>query len=361
MNGMERLAQIVREERDARGLTQSRLAARCGVSVDSIRRIERGRSSLPVRHRDDRNTLDKTLTGLGLDVCEVMRTCFSSEELAASSYKRCLAAAAPPARQPNDASAQVPSLQEYIDQVPTTKASLLGQAAMLNAQAMAFLISLERVFDKFEFLVTNQPPFVLFADDEYITQGSSSTELDPVDRTTYHQMIFAHRERMRLKVRNGEKHYKVVLHKDPLIEFLAHRSRDRAVRIVADVRHFLRFKCFDMVILDQSQESDEFEVLAGHYPYSHVASNDAVSVRHRRIGIGNTMLYQLSLIGTDDQLVAEDHARAEEMWRRGLAELDSFPASYADFRRGEYALKRERIVARALGDALEAAHPSALP
>lgn len=353
--GSRQLATVVREARESRGWTQEELAAELNVSVDAVRRLEGDRYPLPTRQRAGGHSLEKVLTGLGFDVCEVMRSCFGASDLERTVYRRCIGAAS--AAKAPATRTRPGSLQEYIDQLPATKASLLEQAAILNAHAMAFLISLERIFDRFEFLVTNQPPFVLFADQTYVTEGSSSTELGQEDRQTYHHMIFSHQRDMRARVRDGRKHYKVVLHQDPLIEFLAHRSFGRAQRIVADMQSFLRFPSFDMVILDQTESSDEFEILVGHYPYSHVVSGDAVSVRHRRVGIGNTALYQLSLIGLDDQLVAEDHARADAMWRRALADVATLPTAYAEFRSDQYATRRTRIVARALDDALLAAHP----
>ncbi len=213
------------------------MSQRMRVSLDSVRRIEAGTYKLPSRPRSSGHALDALLVGLGWDICEVLRECFSEDELADSVYARCISAPSAPAtvqRRPE-------SLADYVATLPASKEALMEQAALLNAHAMAFLISLERIFDRFEFLVTNQPPFVLFADDEYVTQGSSSTELKPEDRRTYHQLIFSHRETMRARARSGDKHYKVVLHKDPLIQFLAARSLERSQAFVADFQIFLFF------------------------------------------------------------------------------------------------------------------------
>lgn len=364
MNDLEKLADIVRYARTARRWTQSEMSRELRVSEDAVRRIEGGRYPLPTRQRKDGHQLDKVLSGLGLDTCDVICRCFDAGRIRSSVYLHCLdrisssssAGTGEPKSSTPDTK-DLPPLQQYIDRLPTTKEALIRQAGMLNAQAMAFLIALERMFNKFEFLVTNQPPFVLFADHKYVTEGSSSTELLPADRAVYHQMIFAHQSEMREMVKQGRKNYRIVLHNEPLIEFLAHRSTDRAERIVEDVQQLLRYRGLDMVIVDQYSESDEFEVLAGHYPYSRTIDGDAISVRHRRVGIGNTVLYQLSLIGMDDQLVAEDHARADAMWKAGLAELDRLPEEYGEYRIGVYAERRKRIVARLLSEALAAAHP----
>jgi hypothetical protein len=123
------------------------------------------------------------------------------------------------------------------------------------------------------------------------------------------------------------------------------------------MQDFLRYECFDLVIIESPEPADEFEVLAGHFPYSPLAKGDAVSIRHRRIGIGNTALYQLSLIGLNDEMVQEDHLRAERMWARGVKECEEQPPGYAEYQRDRYTLKRKRIVARVLKDAMDSAHP----
>jgi hypothetical protein len=228
---------------------------------------------------------------------------------------------------------------------------------MLNAHAIAFLIALEKAFDAFEFLVTNQPPFMLFADDEYITTGSSSVELPPVDRETYHSLIFEHRAWLRARVIQGSKHYRTVLHKQSLIAFLNARSRVRAMNIVSDMKGMLRYDGFDLVIIENADSFDEFEILSSNYPLR-VGGHDAISIRHRRVGLHNTGVYQLALIGTNNELVWEDYTRADVLWRKGLTQCEEQPPAYSEYMRQTLPLKHKRIAAHLLDDALAVAHPS---
>jgi transcriptional regulator with XRE-family HTH domain len=343
----------VRAERASRGLTQSGLAKAAGVAIDSVRRIEGANYPLPTRPRSSGHALDRLLNTLGYEVSAVIHDCFSRAEIAPSVYAQLPRT---PKQSKKSQRVATESLSEYVASLPKTRQELLREAGMLNARAMAFLVALERIFDKFEFLVTNQPPFVLFADDEYVTRGSSSTELAAHDRQTYHDFIFRHRDTMRRKVTSGEKHYRIVLDKGPLIAFLAARTRERAQLIISDMHEFLRYECFDLVVVENPEPTDEFEVLAGHFPYTPLAQGDAVSIRHRRIGVGNTALYQLSLIGLNDEMVQEDYRRADQMWTRGVKECEDQPEDYGEYQRNRYTLKRKRIVARILQDAMETAH-----
>lgn len=351
------LAAVVRRERDKKRWTQEQLANEVGVSIDSIRRLESGVYILPTRPRSSGHVLDKVLEKFGLDSSKVIRECYSDSEILQSIYGRSLDSLENSNNNFHRLSPHALSLRDYIASLPTDRSGLLDQAALLNAHAVAFLIALERQFEAFEFLVTNQPPFVLFADDEYITTGSASTELADEDRQTYHLMIFDHREHARQLAKKGKKHYKVVLHKASLIGFLNARSQVRAERIIRDMQSYLKFDGFDLLVVDDPEPFDEFEVLSIQYPFDPRQLRDAISIRHRRVGVDNTLVYQLALIGTDNTLVLEDHSRAARLWRLGLDQYKGQPKSYSAFRKNEYGLEHKRITARLLEDALLDAHP----
>jgi transcriptional regulator with XRE-family HTH domain len=351
-NPSEALATHVRVAREERGWTQSDLAQKADVSIDSVRRLEGGTFTLPGRVMTGGNLLDRLANVLDVDLCEMVRF-FEEKEIEHSIYRHCL-------RSEESRLGQRPSqsLQDFIDQLPQDRMELVSRAALLNAHAIAFLVALEREFDAFEFLITNQPPFFLFADDEYVRAGSSSEELTDEDKGTYHSIIFEHKEWVRNRVRDALKHYKVVLHKQSLIAFLNSRSKQRASRIVADMKDLLRYVGFDLLILEASEPFEEFEILSGTYPFRLSNTNDVISIRHRQVGLRNTVVYQMALIGINDELVSEDHARAEAHWKRGMIQADDYPAEYSDYKMDVYPLRHKRITAHLLDDALRTAHPS---
>jgi transcriptional regulator with XRE-family HTH domain len=351
------IAEYVRARRVNRGWTQELLARRADVSVDSVRRAESAGYRLPARPQSESNVLERLAEVFGEEICDVVRECFPESEIRASIYRRCLD---PPTHQepstPNDDVSERGSLADFVAALPRNRRALIRQAGMLNAHAIAFLIALEQQFSAFEFLVTNQPPFMLFADEEYITTGSASTELPERDRATYHQLIFDHRARVRDAVKTGQKHYKVVLHQQSLIQFLNARSADRAAAIIEDMLSFLGYDGLDLVILDDPHPPEEFEVLSDSYPPA-FTDDDAISIRHRRVGVENTLVYQLALIGLNPVLVREDLAQAESFYSRAASHSTQFDDRYADFRQGRYQLRLKRVTAHLLSDALLAAHP----
>lgn len=162
---------------------------------------------------------------------------------------------------------------------------------------------------------------------------------------------------MREAVTRGTKHYRVVLHKQSLIAFLSARTKKRATRIIVDMKSFLRHEAFDLVMLETSESLDEFEILSSSYPFRPHNIGEAISVRHRRVGLGNTLVYQLALIGTNHELVGEDYAKAEALWGRGMAQCEEQTPEYADYERRVLHLKHKRIAAHLLDDALVTAHP----
>jgi transcriptional regulator with XRE-family HTH domain len=352
---LRQLSDLVRERRSNRGWTQEQLADNAGISVDSIRRFEGGRYTLPIRPRKDTHVLDRLAGVLGLDVCTLVRTCFTEEEIAMSVYRRCLDSPRRPRAGSSSGDGRT-SLRDFVDALPREPGRLIAQAGMVNAHAIAFLIALEDEFSAFEFLVTNQPPFMLFADDEYVTKGSSSTELPEEERETYHTLIFDHQRRVRESVRRGQKHYKVVLHYQSVVGFLNARSRSRSVTTVRDIKNFLRYDGLDLLILDSSDVLDEFEVLSRHYPPT-FEDQAAVSIRHRRIGVENTLVYQLALIGSSTLLVRDDFNRAQTLWDQAARQTEAFDDDYAPYDVYRYPIRHKRITARRLDDALEEAHP----
>lgn len=346
--GPNALGKFLSDQRVLAKLTQEELAERAGISADSVRRHERGDYNLPTKPRTGGHALDKILHVFGFGVYSVLKDHFSHAEIAQSAYASYVTGRTP--RQPGER----PSLQSYIDELPLVTDPLTFHGALFNAHAMAFVINLERHFDRYEMLVTNQPPFMLFADHEYVTQGSASRELAEEDRHVYHEMIFEHQTDLQERVRANQKHYKVVLHYGSLIDFLASRSIERCTSIVSNIEDLLRFPAFTMVILDQPDALDEYEVLSRSYPFDAAHS---ISVSHRRIGIANTQVYQPSVTGAVPELVLIDHAKAETFWNAALHQYRDCPPDYGNFQRQTYTVRDKRITARLLEDALESAHP----
>jgi len=354
MHSGDKLAEFVRSKRAGRGWTQDQLASAARVSIDTVRRCEAGLYTLPKRPRARGHVLDSLARALGFEPCDVVRTCFTPGAVRSSDYRRCLDTNRKPTRVGQK---RHKSFRDYVSELSQGADELVAQAAMLNAQAIAFLINLEKQFSAFEFLITNQPPFMLFADDEYVTTGSASVQLDEADREAYHALVFSHREYVRDLTSRGHKHYRVVLHKQSLIAFLNSRVVVRAANIVADMKSFLHYDGFDLVIMEASEPFDEFELLSKTYPFRPGVEKSAISVRHRRIGLGNTAVYQLALVGSNHELVNEDHARADSLWRQGLAQMEELATGPLDLRHHQYPLRHKRVAARLLEDALKTAHP----
>lgn len=338
-----KLASLVREKRGR--LTQPQVARQIGISTDSLRKIERGTYPLPVRPRKDGTAIELVANWLKRDATALVNECFSPSEVARSIFDVQLTL---------DAES---SLGSYVAALPEDRSALISMGALLNAHAMAYLIALETQFPAFEFLICNIPPFFLFADEEYIKYGSVSVELSDDDQTIYEQLIFEHQDRVRTAVQAGRKHTRIVLHMKSFVTFLNSLPAVRARRQVDLMIHYLQYDGFDLLLHDQAEEfEEEFEVLSCHYPFGARVNGDTVSIRHRHVGLGTTLVYQLAVIGTDRELVHKDFVRAEAIWREAL-EAYAGRLSSSDGQ-DRLALRQKQITSALLESAYRAAHPN---
>lgn len=347
-----RLGALIRRERQRQNLTQAQLAVLMDCSVDTVQRLEKDKIPLPKSPRQN-DSIANAIRALGLDLHQVIAECFTDDEIASSVY----ADRVSPAHQTatSSALAAVPSLEAFFASVANRTPSE-HPAGLSNARAMAALVALERQYSAFEFLVSNQPPFVLFADEEYVTRGSSSLELDESDRATYHSMIFEHQAWARAAVASGQRRHQVVLNFEQTVRFLRVRDVDRAQATCADLLAFLHYPNFSLTVMDGEDKFREFEVLSSSYPFVE-GEPEAVSIRHRRVySQSNTAAYELHLTITP-ALVAADYGEASALWATSVRNAQ-FGRTF-ERHTSTFLAQRDQIAAEALLAALESSHPGA--
>ncbi len=322
----ENLRLQLKKARNKHEWTQAQLAEKADVCVDSVRRTESGRYSLPPTPRKDGQALGRIAKALDLDSCSLVRRCFSEEEISNSVYSYCLSVS------------ESSTLQDYVGSQPATRKELMAETGRLHARAMCDLVNIENLFSAYELLVSRWPPFFLFADDEYILKGSvSAWQTTKADRRTYEQVMLKHRDDMRSRVLNRTKRYDIVLEKQGLTDFLAVRESDRAKRIVQDMKVFLRRNEFNLVILDSgTSQLEEFEILSSNYPID-FEENTVISLQHRHVGLEKSIVYELVVIGSQREVVRQDHERARALWDEAVKQTEQVPdgvlKDYTDGRR----------------------------
>ncbi len=351
-----KLGDEIRDLRESLGLTQDQLADKAGVSTASINRIERGKHKLPRQPRAGGLALDKICRALNRDPCSIVLACFDKGAVEDSVYRRCLLEETAESKDAQLVNAA--PLQRFIDSLDPGGEPPSTRYAILNAQAMAVLVALEREFSAFELLLSNQPPFILFADVEYVTEGSSSTELTREDRLTYNQMVYEHQLWSRNQLEAGDKRYEIVIHLRSMIDFLSRRSRDRATQVANDMKTLLRFPAMDMWLIDREEPLDEIEIMSKQSPPDLYQRGRTVSVQHRRVGIENTQTYQMAFMGSEPAVVADDYRRAHAIVRAASTQYGS-----RDVPQGSqlYAVAYKAKTAALIDEALDTAHPRSQP
>jgi transcriptional regulator with XRE-family HTH domain len=345
-----RLGAMIREARMGRRWTQQELADTVGLSRDSISQIEREAYALPKRAGTG-YVIERVTRWLGLDLGEVLRASFTAEEIAASAHARFAAAPQPPP----DVTA-VESLEQYNATLPATPEALLARAALHEARGMLFLMALEHAFGAMEYLITNEPSYMLFADVEYVRGDSPVSSLaSQEDRDTYLARFDVHRRRMRNAIEDGTKQYRVVMQRAGLSRFLERLDPQRARHIVEDMCDLLRSRGLSIVFVDETRPFEELEVLSDRP--KHEPGARMVSVRHRRVLIDDVKVYELALVGTARSLVKQDLERAERLWELGRAQAARASAEAKDYMRGRYRDQDKSVAAWTLQDTLRQTHP----
>jgi transcriptional regulator with XRE-family HTH domain len=174
----ETLAEVLITERYRRRLTQEQLAAKAGVSRDTLSELERGRPRLNGR------AVGKVMQSL--EIAEGRLVEIYGDALNGTAYQHCLSSTRSPG----------PRLSDYADGLGSLSDNgLLDEVAhdRRPSHRMAYLDAIERRWHSYEAFATNQPP-LLFRDDDAIIEAARSLVGDDDDRAAYVNFRRAYRD-----------------------------------------------------------------------------------------------------------------------------------------------------------------------
>ena len=329
--GGHKLAALLKQLRLQKKLTQEQLAERAGlldphvnVSVDTVRALERssGARSLPRRRPPHgRFAVELILEALDAQIADVLCSCFNESELHASSFAWVVNKRAEKLRDFSDILGRR-SLSDFIRTLPDQAAELLelpGVIQLQNAEAFAYIFSLERCYEGLEMLVVNEPPIVLLSAED-VDVWASGMRLNDDDRRAFTSHVRDYQAFFFEQARSGHKRYQVVLSKRGLERFLRHKSK-------AGVRAFLELtsrlleserNSFELVLLDAPGELEELEVISRHQRIP-TSLADTLSVVIRQSSMTADWV-EYSLVPMPPSLsgLQRDIARIEQLWSLGL-------------------------------------------
>ena len=320
----EVLAEVLITERHRRRWTQEELAAKAGVSRDTLSEMERGRPRLNGR------AVGKVMGAL--EIAEGRLVEIFGDALSGTPYQHFLNSPRPPG----------PRLSEYVDGLGfLSDDGLLDEVAhdRRPSHRMAYLDAIERRWHSYEAFATNEPP-LLFRDDDAIVEAAGSLVGDSYDRTAYVNFRRAYRDQRTkwLEEHPTRRRHQVVISEAGLISYLRSlEDKTRAAQLTGRMRSAVRAHhgTFTLLVLDTA---------GGRLPEVEVVSNtvldmsetglavgegrQTIAINHLRRGPSHPPTHYDLAVHSDAPFVKWFFHRVRELWFGALGQyrmLDAMP------------------------------------
>lgn len=150
-------------------------------------------------------------------------------------------------------------LTMFIATLPTTEEGIfsLPLYSFQNERALTAVFAIERIYRGFEMLIINEPPFVLW-DDQDITGWSDSMGLDGEDHDVFVAEFCSYKRYFRNLIVAGKKNYKVVVNYPRLKRFLARKSSTTRAAWIDDTAWLLGHPNFNLIIHRPAQPHGDY-------------------------------------------------------------------------------------------------------
>ena len=166
------------------------------------------------------------------------------------------------------------TLAEFIGELPSTEDELfnLPLYSFRNQYALSVIFRIERVFSGYEMLYVNEPPFILWDDDD-VDGWITSMDMSFYDGRIFRSEFSDYRKYFMNLVQKKQKTYKVVVNMPTLKNFVKRKNVKARLALLRATENLLKHGNFNMVIIDttdriETHQADgaihECEVLCKH-------------------------------------------------------------------------------------------------
>lgn len=115
-----------------------------------------------------------------------------------------------------------------------------------NERAFATIFRIERIFSGFEMLVVNEPPLIIW-DDEDVDLWVGNMELNWEDAAVFKAEFNAYRNHFRQLARTDKKRYRAVLNRATFVKWLKRKSKTTRQQQLDLMEEFLKLPSFELV------------------------------------------------------------------------------------------------------------------
>ncbi|MDO1560111.1 hypothetical protein Q0812_11805 [Brevundimonas sp. 2R-24] len=173
---------------------------------------------------------------------------YSNDEIAASHYAEAVRAGRIQLLDELRPAADQKELRMFIRQLPTNEDEIfqLPLYSFQNERALAVIFAIEKIYCGYELLIVNEPPFVLWGEDD-IEAWAVSMSIAGIALDVFCEEFDSYKRYFRTLIERGEKNYKVVVNFPTLKRFLNRKSRASRRAWVTDAVALLGFENFNMI------------------------------------------------------------------------------------------------------------------
>lgn len=223
-----------------------------GVSVSTLKNMEnvKSRYVLPKKRSTSYRDPPLELIAKALDVpLGFLLGGFTDTEIAESHYGEAVRANRIPIIDELRPDVSSEELDMFIKQLPTTEEEIfqLPLYSFQNERALAVIFAIEKIYSGYEFLIVNEPPFVLWDDDD-IDGWARSMNVPEPEGKVFRDEFRSYRSYFRSRIENGEKNYKVVVNYPTLKRFLNRKGATARAAWVEDAIRMMAFGNFNLIL-----------------------------------------------------------------------------------------------------------------
>lgn len=356
-------AERLRRRRRELRFTHEQLRAATGptesqqVSVSTIKNMENVEQpyALPQRRSSKDRPMPLELVAKALDVpLGYFLAGFSPEEVADSYFGEAVRAGHIPLVE--DLRPPAPdkeTLSMFIERLPESEEEIfnLPLYSFQNERALAVIFAIERIYSGYEMLIVNEPPFVLWDEDD-VEAWADGMSISVEDYPTFRRQFTEYRSYFRNLIEQDKKNYKVVVNYPTLKRFLDRKGATARHAWLLDAERLLRHKNFNFIIHRPRQDAHHYVADAGAHECEVLCKTKEIPLSREGMVACQILQtpphvkptsYIVSPAPRDAVMVQREMSRVDAAWAEALLQYQEDLGSAEAFLVGDDAVRRHTI------------------
>lgn len=223
------------------------------------------------------------------------------------------------------------SFSTFLSQLPDSEAALLKLPldSYLNERAFAVIFRLEKVFNRLEMLLVNDPPLI-FWDDDDVQNWMRNMSLQGEDAERFKEEFTAYRNHFRHLALTSRKRYKIVLNTYTFRRWLERKKRGAAIEQLTAMQRFNEIDTFALTLLESGSSIEEAEVISKHMEVPPSYTDTLAAQIVQTPPNEHPTEYSVTPLPTRMKMIKRQRERIDQAWKQAVQQsLREAPQSYS--------------------------------